>query len=105
MQEPGFEVLRVRPPGIPPPRREAGAGVSRPTVELLALTVGFLQKAHKLKLDFSPRDGVDILEDLARRKWQPVGGHHAPLGLGDLYFSPDNPPHPEAQREEDENEI
>ena len=30
-------------------------------VELLALTVEFLQQAHALKLDFSPRDGINLL--------------------------------------------
>ncbi len=29
--------------------------------ELLALTVDFLQQAHALKLDFSPRDGISLL--------------------------------------------
>jgi MoxR-like ATPase len=107
--------------------------------ELLALTVEFLQQAHKLKLDFSPRDGINILryaikrmaqnpahplgrdaawrealfcvlgdeaadlENLARHKRRALGGQHAPLGLGDLFFDPDDPLHPDAQDEEDEN--
>ena len=29
--------------------------------ELVALTVEFLQEAHSLKLDFSPRDGIILL--------------------------------------------
>src|SRR5690606_16540071 len=29
--------------------------------ELLEITVDFLQKAHELRLDFSPRDGINIL--------------------------------------------
>jgi len=111
-------------------------------VDLLALTVEFLQQAHKLKLDFSPRDGINILryaikrmaqdpahplgrdvawrealacvlgdeaadlDDLARRKRRHLGGQHAPLGLGDLFFNPDDPLHPDAQNEdEDEDEI
>src|SRR5213592_3075986 len=89
---------------------------------LLALTVEFLQQAHRLKLDFSLRDGINLLrfaikrmaqdpshpmgrdvawrealfcvlgeeaadlEDLARRKRRALGGQHAPLGLGDLFF-------------------
>ena len=100
--------------------------------ELLALTVEFLQQAHALKLDFSPRDGINLLryaikrlaqdskhplsrdeawrealacvlgeeavdlEGLARRKRRAMGGQHAPLGLGDLFFSPDDPLHPDA---------
>ena len=109
--------------------------------ELLALTVEFLQKAHSLKLDFSPRDGINLLryalkrmsqdpkhplgrdaawrealmcvlgeeaadlDELARRKRRAMGGQHAPLGLGDLFFSPDDPLHPDAEGEDfDEDE-
>jgi MoxR-like ATPase len=111
---------------------------------LLALTVEFLQKAHELKLDFSPRDGINVLryaikrmaqdsshpigrdaawreslycvlgeeaadlENLARRKRRAMGGQHAPLGLGDLFFSPDDPLHPDARddllEEDDEDD-
>ncbi|HWG43481.1 MAG TPA: AAA family ATPase [Gemmataceae bacterium] len=35
--------------------------------ELLALTVEFLQKAHELKLDFSPRDGLNLLRFAIKR--------------------------------------
>jgi MoxR-like ATPase len=35
--------------------------------ELLALTVEFLQKAHELKLDFSPRDGINLLRYALKR--------------------------------------
>jgi MoxR-like ATPase len=105
--------------------------------ELLAMTVEFLQQAHKLKLDFSPRDGINLLryaikrmaqdpkhplsrdeawreslacvlgeeaadlEELARRKRRAMGGQHAPLGLGDLFFSPGDPLHPDADDEDD----
>jgi MoxR-like ATPase len=108
--------------------------------DLLALTVEFLQKAHKLKLDFSPRDGINLLrytlkrlaqdskhplskdaawreslacvlgseaidlEDLARRKRRAMGGQHAPMGLGDLFFSPGDPLHPDADDEDEEDE-
>jgi hypothetical protein len=57
----GSEDLRYRPPGNPPPPRWAGAPVSRPTVDLLTLTIEFIRRAHKLKLDLSPRDGFNIL--------------------------------------------
>jgi hypothetical protein len=109
-------------------------------VELLALTVEFLQQAHALKLDFSPRDGINLLryalkrmaqdsmhplsrdaawrealvcvlgdeaadlEDLARRKRRAMGGEHAPMGLGDLFFSPGDPLHPDADEDEEEYE-
>ncbi|MDG3006671.1 AAA family ATPase [Paludisphaera mucosa] len=108
--------------------------------ELLALTVEFLQEAHALKLDFSPRDGIHIvryalkrmaqdpehplardaawreslakvlgpeavdLGALARRKRRSMGGQHAPFGLGDLFFDPDDPLHPDVSDEDDEDE-
>jgi len=107
--------------------------------ELLGLTVDFLQQAHELKLDFSPRDGLNVLrfaikrmaqdpdhplgrdaawreslmcvlgeeaadlEDLARRKRRAMGGQHAPMGLGDLFFEPGDPLHPDADEDEDED--
>jgi MoxR-like ATPase len=106
--------------------------------ELLALTVEFLQKAHELNLDFSPRDGINLLryaikrmaqdaehplaqddawreallavlgeeaadlDELARRKRTSLGGQHEPLGLGDLFFDPDDPLHPDAEEEEED---
>ncbi len=109
--------------------------------DLLALTVEFLQKAHGLKLDFSPRDGINLLryalkrmaqdpkhplsrdaawreslacvlgdeaidlETLARRKRRAMGGQHAPMGLGDLFFEPGDPLHPDADDlDEDDDE-
>jgi MoxR-like ATPase len=110
------------------------------TVDLLALTVEFLQQAHALKLDFSPRDGITLLryaikrmsadsghplgqdeawqeallcvlgeeagdlEELARRKRQAMGGQHSPMGLGDLFFDPNDPLHPDAEDEDEEDE-
>jgi MoxR-like ATPase len=107
---------------------------------LLALTVEFLQQAHRLKLDFSPRDGINLLrfaikrmaqdpahpigrdaawreallcvlgedaadlEDLARRKRRAMGGQHAPLGLGDLFFSPDDPLHPDVEKDDQDED-
>jgi hypothetical protein len=108
--------------------------------ELLALTVEFLQQAHALKLDFSPRDGITLLrfaikrmaqdpkhplsrdeawheallcvlgdeaadlDDLARRKRRALGGQHAPMGLGDIFFDPGDPLHPDADDEDDDYE-
>ena len=99
--------------------------------EMLALTVDFLQRAHKLRLDFSVRDGLNVLrfamkrmaqdpahplsqddawrealerclgeeavdlESLAQRRSQTLGGEHTPLGLGDFFFSPEDPLHPD----------
>jgi hypothetical protein len=106
--------------------------------ELLAMTVEFLQQAHSLKLDFSPRDGINLLRfamkrlsqdpshpmskdaawrealekclgdealdlhTLAQKKARTLGGSDIPLGLGDFFFSADDPLHPD--REEDEEE-
>ncbi len=35
--------------------------------ELLKMTVDFLQKSHQLDLDFSPRDGIHILQYALKR--------------------------------------
>lgn len=99
--------------------------------DVLAMTVDFLQQAHSLKLDFSARDGINVLRyalkrlaqdkshpiakdaawceavqaclgddalDLsaaAKRKQQAVGGNTLPMGLGDFFFDPDDPLHPD----------
>jgi MoxR-like ATPase len=104
--------------------------------EILALTVDFLQRAHTLKLDYSTRDGINMLryamkrlaqdskhplskdaawrealakclgdealdlETLAQRKSRSLGEANVPLGLGDFFFSADDPLHPD--REDDE---
>ncbi len=110
------------------------------SADLLALTVDFLQSAHDLKLEFSPRDGINLLrfaikrmaqdpehplardaawkeallcvlgeeaadlEDLARRKRRAMGGQHAPMGLGDLFFDPGDPLHPDADDDDDDED-
>ncbi|MCA9319858.1 MAG: AAA family ATPase [Planctomycetes bacterium] len=38
--------------------------------ELLSITVDFLQQAHELKLDYSPRDGINILRYALKRRAQ-----------------------------------
>src|SRR5437762_5045736 len=104
--------------------------------DMLAMTVEFLQEAHGLKLDFSPRDGINLLRfamkrlaqdpqhpmskdaawqealqkclgdealdlhSLAQKKARTLGGSDVPLGLGDFFFNPDDPLHPD--REEDD---
>ena len=35
--------------------------------EMLAMTIEFLQQAHELKLDFSPRDGINLLRYAMKR--------------------------------------
>jgi MoxR-like ATPase len=99
--------------------------------DVLAMTVDFLQQSHSLKLDFSARDGINVLRyalkrlaqqshhplakdrawqealqaclgdealDLAaaaKRKQKAVGGNSLPTGLGDFFFDPDDPLHPD----------
>lgn len=106
--------------------------------ELLGLTVDFLQQAHALNLDFSPRDGINLLryaikrmaqdpthpmaqdrawqeallcvlgeeaadlEGLARARQRALGGQALPMGLGDLFFDPDDPLHPDLEEEDDD---
>ena len=108
--------------------------------EVLALTVEFLQHSHELGLDFTPRDGINVLryamkrlsqetdhplskdaawrealerclgdgaldlESLAQRKTRTLGGDAVPLGLGDFFFSPDDPLHPDREEEDDDEE-
>lgn len=38
--------------------------------EMLAMTVEFLQQSHELKLDFSPRDGINLLRYALKRMMQ-----------------------------------
>ena len=33
-----------------------------------------------------------------------MGGQHAPMGLGDLFFDPGDPLHPDADEDEDEDD-
>jgi replication-associated recombination protein RarA len=108
--------------------------------EMLNLTVQFLQEAHELMLDFSTRDGINVLryalkriaqdpdhplskdkawqeslqnclgdeafdlKSLAEKKSQTLGGNVIPMGLGDFFFSPDDPLHPDFEDEEDEGD-
>ncbi len=107
--------------------------------EMLNLTVEFLQQAHELKLDFSTRDGINVLryalkrlaadpehplslddawaesvtaclgddaldlQTLASRRQQSLGGNIMPLGLGDFFFSGDDPLHPDADNYDDDD--
>ena len=108
------------------------------TEEMLNLTVEFLQEAHELKLDFSTRDGINVmryalkriaadpdhplskdeawqeslrnclgeealdLQSLADRKNQTLGGNVVPMGLGDFFFSPGDPLHPDYDDDDDD---
>lgn len=106
--------------------------------QMLNLTVEFLQQAHSLNLDFSTRDGINILrfalkriaqdpdhpiarddvwrealqlclgedaidlDSLARKKQSSLGGNAVPMGLGDFFFSPGDPLHPDSEIDDDE---
>ncbi len=108
--------------------------------EILNLTVEFLQQSHQLKLDFSTRDGINVLryalkrmaqstdhplakddawresllrclgdealdlQSLAERKRKTLGGSAIPMGLGDFFFDPSNPLHPDNLSDEDDDE-
>lgn len=110
-------------------------------VDMLNLTVEFLQQAHELKLDFSTRDGINVLryalkrvasdpqhpvgkdaawreslekclgqdaldlQTLAERKKRSLGGDAVPMGLGDFFFEPGNPLHPDLDDEEDDDDA
>jgi MoxR-like ATPase len=143
---PDYILSRLQPTlGLGFPSREDEMAILRYHLpfappELLAMTVEFLQQAHSLKLDFSPRDGIHLLryaikrmsqdpnhplsrdtawreallcvlgeealdlQALAQRKRSALGGQHAPMGLGDLFFNPDDPLHPDLEDDEDEDE-
>lgn len=106
--------------------------------EMLNMTVEFLQVSHEMKLDFSTRDGINVLryaikrlaqdpqhplgrdqawrealahclgEDaldlkaLSERRKRTLGGASSPMGLGDFFFSPDDPLHPDRDDEDDD---
>jgi MoxR-like ATPase len=109
--------------------------------DLINLTVEFLQRAHGLKLDFSTRDGINLLryavkrmmqdkdhpmsqdkvwqealfrclgeealdlDNLARRRNQSLGGSAIPMGLGDFFFEPNDPLHPDFDDDEEDDEL
>ena len=102
--------------------------------ELLKMTVDFLQKSHQLDLEFSPRDGIHVLQyalkrlsqktdhpiskdqvwkesiskvlgeealdldSLAAKNQSSLHDQHIPMGLGDFFFSDDNPLHPDSDK-------
>lgn len=108
--------------------------------DMLAMTVEFLQRSHELQLDFSARDGLNLLryalkrlaqdrehpiskdtawrealecclgeeaanlEALAERKRRDLGGNVLPLGLGDFFFDPDDPLHPDFDGDDEDDD-
>lgn len=109
--------------------------------DLLNLTVEFLQTSHELKLDFSTRDGINVLryalkrimqssdhpmardvawqealarclgddaldlKALANRRKRSLGGNSVPMGLGDFFFDPGDPLHPDADATLDDDDL
>ncbi|MEX0724821.1 MAG: MoxR family ATPase [Planctomycetaceae bacterium] len=107
-------------------------------LEMLDLTVEFLQQAHELKLNFSTRDGINMLRyalkrlsgdsthpmskdaawreslvnclgeealdlnRLAEQRTRTLGGDVVSMGLGDFFFNPDDPLHPDYGQEIDD---
>ena len=108
--------------------------------EMLNLTVSFLQQSHDLNLDFSTRDGINVLryamkrmaqdkdhpvskdllwqealmnclgegasdlDSLAKRRQQSLGGNSMPMGLGDFFFDPSDPLHPDFDLEDEDED-
>jgi MoxR-like ATPase len=108
--------------------------------DMLNLTVEFLQQSHDLKLDFSTRDGINVLryalkrvaadpkhplskdvawrealqkclgdealdlQSLSERERQSLGGSAVPMGLGDFFFEPGNPLHPDYEEGDEEDD-
>ncbi|MEM8732734.1 MAG: AAA family ATPase [Planctomycetota bacterium] len=108
--------------------------------EMLAMTVEFLQHSHELNLDFSARDGLNLLrfalkrlaqdpehpisqdkawqealqhclgedavdlEAMAQKKSRELGGNSLPLGLGDFFFDPNDPLHPDFDGDSDDDD-
>lgn len=108
--------------------------------DMLAMTVEFLQRSHELQLDFSARDGLNLLryalkrlaqdpehplskdaawreslerclgedavnlEALAERKSRDLGSNSLPLGLGDFFFDPDDPLHPDFDGDDEDDD-
>jgi len=108
--------------------------------QMLDLTVDFLQTSHQLKLDFSTRDGINVLryaikrlaqdpqhplgkdaawreslfrclgdealdlKALADRKARTLGDASVPMGLGDFFFDPRDPLHPEFQEDDEDDD-
>ena len=45
------------------------------------------------------------LEEMARTRRRALGGQHTPMGLGDLFFDPDDPLHPDVDDDEADSEL
>lgn len=68
--------------------------------------------AHPVARDVAWREAVERclgenaldLKELARRKARTLGGSAVPMGLGDFFFNPDDPLHPDSLEDDEEDE-
>ena len=140
---PDYILSRLQPTlGLSHPSRDDEMAILRYHLpfaddQMLNLTVDFLQQSHSLNLDFSTRDGINVLrfalkrlaqneehplarddawrealekclgddatdlEELAERRTQSLGGNIVPMGLGDFFFNPGDPLHPDDEDDDD----
>lgn len=49
-------------------------------------------------------DALD-LQSLAERRNRTLGGSAVPLGLGDFFFSPDDPLHPDQEDDDEDDDF
>lgn len=140
---PDYILSRLQPTlGLSHPSRDDEMAILRYHLpfaddQMLNLTVDFLQQSHSLNLDFSTRDGINVLrfalkrlaqneehpvarddawrealekclgddatdlEELAERRSQSLGGNIVPMGLGDFFFNPGDPLHPDDEDDDD----
>ena len=143
---PDYILSRLQPSlALEPPNRDDELAILKYHLpfandDMLALTVDFLQQAHALKLDFSTRDGINVLRyalkrlaqspdhplgrddvwrdalqrclgddaldlsTLADRRSQSLGGDMVPMGLGDFFFQPGDPLHPDLDDDLDDDD-
>ena len=67
---------------------------------------------HPLSKDVAWRESLESclgddaldLDTLAQKKNQTLGGNVLPMGLGDFFFSPDDPLHPDFPEDDDDDE-
>ena len=74
----------------------------------LLLTLYFLLPAPRSHRSTRPgSDAADALDldALAERRSRTLGGDAVPLGLGDFFFAPDDPLHPDREEEDEDDHL
>ena len=69
-----------------------------------------LFRSHPLSRDAAWREALEKclgeeagdLQSLAERRSQSLGGNMVPMGLGDFFFDPDDPLHPDADVDDED---